>query len=131
EPNTCKNFGSMYVKSRASGSSIDAELKDFIAPVPIQVSNCPHLKLVKTVTNDNGGTAKTTDFTLTATGPTTISGAGGVEKEVDAGSYTLSETTLATYTAGSWSCTGGTFTSPDKIALASGDSAVCALNYNH
>src|SRR5438067_2180521 len=37
---TCKAFGNMFVKSRSSGSSIDAELKDFIAPVPIQVSNC-------------------------------------------------------------------------------------------
>jgi uncharacterized repeat protein (TIGR01451 family) len=31
----------MFVKSRSSGSSIDAELKDFIAPAPVQVTNCP------------------------------------------------------------------------------------------
>ena len=34
----------------------------------------PYLKLVKTVTNDNGGTAVATDFTLSAAGPTPISG---------------------------------------------------------
>src|SRR5207248_1319714 len=39
-PDTCTDFGNMFVKSRSSGSSIDAELKDFIAPAPIHVSNC-------------------------------------------------------------------------------------------
>ncbi|HSX43793.1 MAG TPA: hypothetical protein VLE69_00630, partial [Candidatus Saccharimonadales bacterium] len=34
----------------------------------------PHLTLIKTVTTDNGGTAVPTDWTLTATGPTPISG---------------------------------------------------------
>ena len=36
-----------------------------------------HLTLVKTVTNDNGGTAKATDWTLTGDGPTPITGATG------------------------------------------------------
>ncbi|MGE5221564.1 MAG: hypothetical protein ACM3PY_03945 [Omnitrophica WOR_2 bacterium] len=31
-----------------------------------------------------------------------MSGAGGAESDVNAGSYTLSETTLSGYTAGSW-----------------------------
>src|SRR5581483_5898515 len=46
-PDTCENFGSELVKSRSSGSSIDAELKDFIAPVPIHVSNCGSIELKK------------------------------------------------------------------------------------
>jgi len=33
-----------------------------------------HLKVVKTVTNDNGGTAVATDFTLSAAGPTPLTG---------------------------------------------------------
>ena len=37
-PDQCTEFGTMFVKSRASGSSVDAELKDFIAPRPIQVT---------------------------------------------------------------------------------------------
>jgi len=89
-----------------------------------------HLKLVKTVTNDNGGTAVAADFTLSAAGPTPISGAGGADSDVNAGTYTLSETTLSGYTAGSWSCSGGTFSAPDKIALAPGDSATCTINNN-
>jgi hypothetical protein len=87
-----------------------------------------HLKLVKTVTNNNGGTAVATDFTLSAAGPTPISGAGGADRDVDAGTYTLSETNVAGYTAGSWSCSGGSFTAPNKLALALGQSATCTIN---
>src|SRR4029077_17273874 len=56
-----------------------------------------HLTLVKTVTNNSGGTAVATDFTLSATGPTPIAGAGGVSQDVTAGTYTLAETTLPGY----------------------------------
>ena len=37
--------------------------------------NTAHLKLVKTVTNDNGGTAAATDWTLTADGTIDYTGA--------------------------------------------------------
>ena len=53
------------------------------------------LTLVKTVTNDNGGTAPPTAWTLAAAGPTPISGATGsttvTNAIVNAGTYTLSE----------------------------------------
>ena len=39
-PGSCKAFGSEFVKSRSSGSSFNSDLKDFIAPGPIFVSNC-------------------------------------------------------------------------------------------
>jgi len=58
------------------------------------------LRLVKHVVNDNGRTAVATDFTLTATGPTPISGAGqvtsgpGFVRDL----HTLSETGPAGYT---------------------------------
>ena len=87
-----------------------------------------HLKLVKTVTNDNGGTAVATDFTVSAAGPTPISGAGGAESDVNAGTYNLSETNVAGYTAGNWSCVGGTFTAPNKVVLALNESATCTIN---
>jgi hypothetical protein len=88
-----------------------------------------HLKLVKTVTNDNGGQAATTDFTLSAAGPTPISGAGGAESDVNAGTYALSETNVAGYTAGSWSCVGGT-QNGSNVTLALGQSATCTINNN-
>ena len=51
-------------------------------------SQKPHLNLVKVVDNTAGGTALTTDWTLSAVGPQTLSGAGGAEGDVGAaGSY--------------------------------------------
>ncbi len=85
-----------------------------------------HLKLVKMVINDNGGTAAATNFTLSAAGPTPISGAGGAESDVNAGSYTLSETALAGYTASAWSCVGGSQAN-NQITLGSGQSATCTI----
>jgi CSLREA domain-containing protein len=85
-----------------------------------------HLKLVKEVTNDNGGTAVPTDFILSADGPTPISGPGGVESDVNAGSYTLSETGPSGYTASAWVCTGGT-QNGSQITLALGQSATCTI----
>ena len=37
---TCKHFGSASLKSRSSGNSFNSELKDFIAPIPVNISNC-------------------------------------------------------------------------------------------
>jgi hypothetical protein len=38
-PGVCENFGSAFVKSRSS-TSFTAELKDFIAPIAVNVENC-------------------------------------------------------------------------------------------
>jgi hypothetical protein len=43
---TCEAFGSAFLKSRAS-ASFTAEVKDFIAPVPVNISNCGSIKIIK------------------------------------------------------------------------------------
>jgi len=45
--NVCAHFGSATLKSRSSGNSFNSELKDFIAPVPVNISNCGEIKIVK------------------------------------------------------------------------------------
>jgi hypothetical protein len=45
-PGTCEAFGSAFLKSRAS-ASFTAEVKDFIAPVPVNISNCGSIKIIK------------------------------------------------------------------------------------
>ncbi len=93
------------------------------------------LTLLKTVTNDNGGTNVDTDFTLTATGPTTITGVEGAASvtaaAVSAGTYVLTESGAATaaYTQGTWSCTAGTLTG-NSLVLANGQSASCTITNN-
>lgn len=97
------------------------------AIVLLAISLPSSLTLVKTVV---GGAAATTDWTLSADGPTPISGAGGVGPEaVDPGSYTLSEVGNANttnYVAGVWDCEGGTQVG-DQLVLAVGESAVCTI----
>ncbi|HSW90257.1 MAG TPA: hypothetical protein VLH19_05325 [Patescibacteria group bacterium] len=89
----------------------------------------PSLTLVKQVITDNGGTAINTDWILTATGPTSIHGAGGVASDntFSAGSYVLSESVgPAGYAAGSWNCIGGT-QNGSSISLVNGQSAICTI----
>jgi hypothetical protein len=43
---TCEAFGSTFLKSRAS-ASFTAEVKDFIAPVPVNISNCGTVNIIK------------------------------------------------------------------------------------
>jgi hypothetical protein len=45
-PGTCEAFGSAFVRSRSS-ASFTSEIKDFIAPVPINISNCGSLRIIK------------------------------------------------------------------------------------
>ena len=91
------------------------------------------LTLVKNVINDNGGTALATDWTLTATGPVTISGATGspavTGATVQPGTYALSESGPANYTASAWVCVGGS-QSGSNITLVAGDNATCTITNN-
>lgn len=95
-----------------------------------------HLTLVKLVTNDNGGTAVPADWTLSASGPTPISGSTGsgavTNAEVNSGTYALSESGPSGYTAGSWSCVKNSAApvTGSSITLAPNDSATCTINNN-
>jgi len=93
--------------------------------------NAPKLELVKTVTNDNGGTAVASNWNLKAEGPTSIDGDGGVTSGDDfkAGTYTLSESgTVNGYSAGDWSCTNNiTVNENNQITLGLGESTVCTI----
>jgi Prealbumin-like fold domain len=95
--------------------------------------NAAHLTLVKQVTNDNGLNKQPSDWTLTATGPVTISGKTGetvvTSAEVSVGTYTLSESGPSGYTASAYSCVknDGSAVSGNSITLALGDSATCTI----
>jgi hypothetical protein len=87
------------------------------------------LTLEKTVVNDEGGTAVDTDFTLTATGPETITGVEGdsaiTSAVVAIGDYDLTESALAGYTNAGWSCTSGL--SSTTVTLAADEVVTCTV----
>jgi hypothetical protein len=102
----------------------------------------PSLVLLKTVSNDSGGNAVNTSWTLAATGasgsPTNLSGTTPVRSSttyVDAtfkaDTYTLSESGGPSgYTGGVYSCivNGGAPVASNTVTLAIGDSATCTVN---
>ncbi|KRA25639.1 hypothetical protein ASD65_15345 [Microbacterium sp. Root61] len=96
----------------------------------------PKLTLVKTVTNDHGGTAQPGAWTLTATTPggPNLSGTTGINGAVEAGEvYTIGENSGPSgYTWDTLSCTGypNTTKAAPTLTLKPGDDVTCTLNNN-
>lgn len=95
------------------------------------------LTLIKQVVNDDFGIALATDWTLSANGPSSISGASGslsvTNAVVTPGQYSLSESGgPAGYTPTEYSCSvnGGGAVVGNDITLADGDNAVCTITNN-
>ena len=89
------------------------------------------LTLDKVVTNNDGGTAQASDFTLTASPSDgqALSGAGPSAGPFDAApgvSYALSESGPSGYTASAWSCDGGS-QNGSSITLEAGDHVTCTI----
>ncbi len=90
-------------------------------------SGASTLTLVEVVTNDNGGTAAPSAWTLKAAGPTRLSVPSGTRKVVRAGSYDLSETGGPSgYTASPWTCSEGQVDG-DTVTVAPGRDVTCTI----
>lgn len=89
------------------------------------------ITLQKKIINDGGGTAVSSDFSLTATGPDVISGVTGdasvTDQPVHPGVYVLSENNVPGYSASDWTCTGATVSGGNTIKLKGGDDVVCTI----
>jgi hypothetical protein len=153
-PGVCKAFGSTFLKSRAS-SSFTAEVKDFIAPQPVNISNCGKITIIKHTSprgidqdfsytsnlneDANAGGVAGVDaqgnFSLNDAGNTTgDSTANTVSEELFAGTYTVTEGADPTgFAYDSVSCTGGTTATSGKtvtITLAPDDDVTCTYVNN-
>jgi hypothetical protein len=112
---TCEAFGSTMITGRSS-ASFTAEIKDFIAPVPVNISNCGRVTIIKhtdprglnqdfsytsTIPNPVGSSTSPTctgdtspsAFTLNDNGNSTSDNAANTEDctNVPANSYTVTE----------------------------------------
>jgi hypothetical protein len=91
----------------------------------------PTLKLVKSVTNDNGGEAVADDWTLSADADapfdgrnfSNLGGSGDFESVFSNTGYDLSESTVLGYTPKGWSCVGGDLVG-STVTLTEGESGV-------
>jgi hypothetical protein len=114
------------------GSSITLALGDVAICTITNDDIAPSLKLVKQVTNDNGGAKTPSDWTLTASGIGGFSDGGdsATFHNVNANtSYALSESVVAGYSSGSWSCNGGTLVS-NNITLGLATNVTCTIVNN-
>ena len=120
---TCRAFGSAFLKSRAS-TAFGSEVKDFVTPVPVNISNCGEVVIIKHTdprglnqsfsytSNLSGGqltcTQSTpTSFSLNDNGNSTSDNAANTQdcKFVPAGSYNVTEgTEPANFTLESLTC---------------------------
>lgn len=111
----CTAFGSAFLKSRSS-ASFPAEVKDFVAPQPVNIANCGKIIIRKVTENGDASFGYTTTGGLS---PSTFNlSNGGVQTyssatQVQAGSYSVTESTLPTgWTLKNLACTAtGTGTS--------------------
>jgi hypothetical protein len=91
---TCEAFGSAFLKSRSS-ASFPAEVKDFVAPQPVTISNCGTIRIHKVTENGDASFGYTTTGGLT---PSTFNLSNGGTQEykgtVLPGNYSVTESTL-------------------------------------
>jgi hypothetical protein len=138
-PGVCEAFGSAFVKSRSS-SSFTAELKDFIAPVGVSISNCGSITINKVTQNAPTGDNTTFNYTTTGTGLSNFglkSGGTKVFSPLNAGSYSVTEGTLpAGWDLNNLTCDTTSGVTIDKanakvsINLANGQNVTCTYT-NH
>lgn len=142
---TCAALGSAYLKSRSS-DSFTAALKDFIAPIPVNISNCGTI-VIRKVTDPSPDKANpATFFGYSTTGglsPANFSLANDTSQSylgVQAGSYSVTEAVDSRYELHSLVCTvsgAGTSATPDlatatvEITLAAGGSVDCTYTNDY
>jgi hypothetical protein len=106
DPGVCDSFGSAYLKSRSS-DSFTAALKDFIAPVPINLGNCGTV-IVRKFTDPSGSLQEfgfSLDGTTSAPPPDDVVSYSFAlsdtreykNEEIIQGSYTITETDANMY----------------------------------
>src|SRR5262249_20043732 len=135
----CEAFGSTFLKSRSS-ASFPAEVKDFVAPQPVNITNCGQIPLPKVTENADATFGYTTSGGLT---PSTLNLSNGGSQSfnngaVPSGSYSVTESTVPSgWTLKSLVCTSsgaGTSTPINgatvSITLAVGGEVGCIYS-NH
>lgn len=135
-PGTCQAFGSAFVKSRSS-SSFTAELKDFIAPIPVTINNCGSITIKKVTQNEPVPGTQSFSYTTSSnlTGFNLTNGGSQTFAPLTAGTYSVTEgNQTAPWNFVSLTCdttSGVTITGQQvSIALANSQNVTCTYT-NH
>jgi hypothetical protein len=130
-PGVCKAFGSAFVKSRSS-SSFTAELKDFIAPVGVDIDNCGSITINKVTENEPVPGTQSFAYTTSSnlSGFSLVNGGSKSFTALPSGNYSVTEgAQTAPWSFVSLACdtaTGVTITDQQvSIALGNGQDVTC------
>jgi hypothetical protein len=85
---TCEALGSAFLKSRAS-ASFPAEVKDFVAPQPVNIANCGTINIIKHT--DPRGINQNFSFTSTIPNPAVGSTTPDCSLDTTPSSFTLND----------------------------------------
>jgi len=123
-PGVCEAFGSAFVKSRSS-TSFSSEIKDFIAPVHINIANCATIVVKKVTVPSPDPTDTSFSFTSNFDGSFALKNG---EMHTKAGlnpgnAYSVSETVPANWALTSFTCDDGSL--PSAIDLGPGETVTC------
>ena len=123
-PGVCEAFGSAFVKTRAS-TSFTSEIKDFIAPIPVNINTCATIIVKKVTVPSPDPTDTSFSFTSNFDGNFSLKNGGERKKEgLNPGtSYSVSETVPANWTLTSFTCSDGSL--PSAIDLGPGETVTC------
>jgi hypothetical protein len=126
---SCQTFSSAYVKSRSS-TSFTSEIKDFIAPIAVNISNCGTL-VVKKVTIPSPDPTNTA-FAFSESGPggftdsfSLHNGESDTNNGLQAGTYSASETVPANWSLTSAVCDNGN--DPSAISITPDVTVTCTF----
>jgi hypothetical protein len=122
----CKAFGSVYVKSRSS-TAFNSEIKDFIAPQHVNISNCAKI-IVQKVTvpsPDPTGTSFSFSASYDADGFSLKDGESNNSGDLNPGTYSVSETVPANWSLTSATCSDGS--DPSAIDLGPAETVTCTF----
>lgn len=122
----CKAFGSAYVKSRSS-TSFSSEIKDFIAPVAVDIANCASIEVRKVTVPSPDPT--NTSFSFAASydsdGFSLKNGESDKSGDLNPGTYSVSETVPANWSLTSATCDDGS--DPSAINLGPAEHVICTF----
>ncbi len=85
---TCEAFGSAFLKSRAS-AAFTAEVKDFVAPIPVNIRNCGTINIIKHT--DPRGVNQDFGYTSTIPNPPTGSATPSCSGDATPSAFTLND----------------------------------------
>jgi hypothetical protein len=125
-PNVCKAFGSVYVKSRSS-TAFNSEIKDFIAPVHVNIANCARIIVQKVTVPSPDPTDTSFSFSASydADGFSLKNGESNNSGDLNPGTYSVSETVPANWSLTSATCDDGS--DPSAIDLGPAETVTCTF----